>query len=146
MFGYLFSAFALGAMLGTLSVSTIGKHRSVGESVAGGCLLMGISLVTFSFRVSFHHGLVLMFLTGCGMMFAYPTLSAAIQKIGNEQKMLGRMAAWNRAMLFGGLMIGGWLNGEIAERIGSLRTIRIDGVASLLLVGVAVILLRKRTA
>lgn len=143
VYGFLFAALGLGVMVGSYSVFKFGKAWSVGNSVAGGCLLMSSSLLIFSFGVRLSFGLCLMFLAGFGLMLIVPTLNATVLRIGMEQKMLGRLSSFNRVMLFGGLMSGGWLNGVLSEQFGPLQMIRMNGIASLLLVGIAVLYLRK---
>jgi len=136
VYGILMSAAAFGALTGALANSFVSKRlaKAIGLTLACSSGLMGCSLLAFSITHTLAFGLGELFLSGAGLMFSYPVIMAGLQEYAaNKNNMLGRVMGWNTSMMFGGMMLGGFLNGLLAQHFGSQTTIGIGGGAALLL-------------
>jgi MFS family permease len=133
IYGFLAAATAFGAFAGALTNSLVSKHLAIGITLACSSALMGISLFAFSFTHNLAWGLGELFFSGVGLMFSYPTITSELQAYARGNDMIGRVMGWNSGIMFGSLMLGGFLNGVFAQHFGSQTAFRISGALSLIL-------------
>jgi MFS family permease len=130
VYGLLAAATAFGAFAGALTNSLVSKHLATGMTLACSSALIGVSLVTFSLTHDLTWGLGELFFSGAGLMFSYPIITAELQEHARGNNMIGRVMGWNSGAMFGSLMLGGFLNGVLAQHFGSQATIKMSGVGA----------------
>ena len=135
--GLLMAASGIGAVSGALwlasRVSVIGLGRTL--CVAGA--LFGAGLVAFSFSRWLPVSLVLMVITGGGMMVQMAASNTLLQTIVDEDKR-GRVMAFYTMAFFGMAPFGSLAAGWLGEHIGVPATVRVGGIVTLVGVGLFV--------
>lgn len=146
-FGLLLSGLGVGAVIGAL-MSTAVRHRYSNEAIIRAA---GIVFGTGCLIVAARPGLAISFaalvIGGAGWVQALSGFSVAGQ-IWSPRWIVGRVAATINAVVFGGLAIGSWLWGHVAETIGLAPAIATSGALMVLLplIGVALPLPRNEDA
>jgi MFS family permease len=129
--GFLMGASGLGALLGALYLASRESIIGTNKRITGASLLFGISLIVFTFSRSFPLSLVLMFVTGLGMIATLATANTAVQTLAEEDKR-GRVVGLYVLALAGTMPLGSLLAGIAAHRIGAPTTIMLGGAACIL--------------
>jgi MFS family permease len=143
VFGLLAAAAAGGAMTGAFACLWI-AHRwkiSAGTLIGAGYLVIAAGLLAFSQTHRLAWGLAELFISGAGLMIAYPIIQSELQNHAPSDKR-GRVISWSATMMFGGMMIGGLANGSLAQRFGTQTTLAMSGIAALVL-GVVIFTQRR---
>jgi MFS family permease len=108
-YGLLMSAVGLGAVIGTLTLATLGSVRHKGVVVLAAIFMLGASLIAFSLSRSFELSLVLMVVTGAAQM-VYMTTNQTVLQLIIPDEMRGRVMGiymLNQGLVpFGSLMAG----------------------------------------
>jgi MFS family permease len=108
-YGLLMSAVGVGAVIGTLTLATLGSVERKGLLVLGAIFMLGASLVAFSLSRSFELSLVLMVITGAAQM-VYMTTNQTVLQLMIPDEMRGRVMGiymLNQGLVpFGSLMAG----------------------------------------
>ncbi|HLF78942.1 MAG TPA: MFS transporter [Dehalococcoidia bacterium] len=108
-YGLLMSAVGLGAVIGTLTLATLGSVKHKGFVVLGAIFMLGASLIAFSLSRSFELSLVLMVITGAAQM-VYMTTNQTVLQLMIPDEMRGRVMGiymLNQGLVpFGSLMAG----------------------------------------
>jgi MFS family permease len=108
-YGLLMSAVGVGAVIGTLTLATLGNVKRKGLLVLGAIFMLGASLVAFSLSRSFELSLVLMVVTGAAQM-VYMTTNQTVLQLMIPDEMRGRVMGiymLNQGLVpFGSLMAG----------------------------------------
>lgn len=130
-YGLLLSAFGLGAVIGALYIPEMRKRLS-GEAAIRACTLsMGGSLVA----VALSHGLILtsaaLVLAGAVWMIAWVLFNVGVQ-LSAPRWVAGRSLAAYQAAGSGGVAIGSWGWGSLADAAGVETALLASGVLMLL--------------
>jgi MFS family permease len=129
--GYLFSAFGLGSLSGTVLVSmSSGKIRS-SMMVIGGMLTFSIALGAFTFATDERIAMGFLFIAGIGMLSAFATMTATVQRLV-EDRYRGRVMSIYLMVLMGFMPLGNLQVGFLSEHFGTALAIRIGSVVVLL--------------
>ncbi|NTW94703.1 MAG: MFS transporter [Chlorobiaceae bacterium] len=129
--GYLFSAFGLGSLSGTVLVSmSSGKIRS-SMMVIGGILTFSIALGAFTFATDERIAMGFLFIAGIGMLSAFATMTATVQRLV-EDRYRGRVMSIYLMVLMGFMPLGNLQVGFLSEHFGTALAIRIGSVVVLL--------------
>jgi MFS family permease len=108
-YGLLMSAVGVGAVLGTLTLATLGNVRHKGFVVLGAIFILGATLIAFSLSRSFELSLALMVITGAAQM-VYMTTNQTVLQLIIPDEMRGRVMGiymLNQGLVpFGSLMAG----------------------------------------
>jgi MFS family permease len=124
--GFLVAASGLGAVLGTIFLSaragTTGLVPLI--AVATGCA--GTALVLFAATRWYPLSLVLMAVTGFGILATTVSISMILQTLV-EDRVRGRVMSLYTAAFLGVAPLGGFVAGAAADRIGASLTIGIGG-------------------
>ena len=125
-YGIMLGAFGLGAVIGALNLSRLRAHLSGEASVRMCTMVMGIGI-----------GIVALspwsVLTGCALLFvgACWTSSVTLFNIGVQLSaprwVAGRALAAFQAAIAGGIAVGSWLWGYMANHIGVESTLLLSG-------------------
>lgn len=129
--GYLMGASGLGALIAALSLAARKSVSGLLPLIPLGTLLFGVALVAFGFSHYLPLSLVLMALTGFGMMQAMASSNTVIQSIVPEDKR-GRVMSYYSMAFVGMAPFGSLLTGGLAHRMGAAHTVLIAGACLVL--------------
>jgi MFS family permease len=126
-YGALLSANGIGALLGALTVASVGHRVSRRFLVFGGLWIFSAMLLLLAFVQNFYLALVLLAIGGWGMLLFFSTTNTSLQ-INATDEMRGRvMGIW--ALVFGGMMpIGGLEAGSLSHYFGVRWTVAIGAL------------------
>lgn len=130
-YGFLASATGLGALGGALFLAARRSVRGLGRVIVIGGLVFGGGLVAFALSRVLWLALLLLFVTGFGMMTQTAACNTIIQTIVDDDKR-GRVMSLYTVAVLGMAPFGSLGAGAVAARIGTPLTILVGGVACLL--------------
>lgn len=124
--GFLVAASGLGAVLGTVFLSVRSGMKGLIPliAVATGCA--GCALAVFSLTRWYPLSLVLMAVTGFGILLTTVSISMILQTLV-EDHVRGRVMSLYTAAFLGVAPLGGLVAGAVADRIGAAATLTIGG-------------------
>jgi MFS family permease len=138
-FGFLMGASGLGALIGAIYLASRRSVLGLGRIIALAAGIFGLGLVSFSLSRLFILSLVLMVITGCGMMLQMASSNTVIQTIVDDDKR-GRVMSFYAMAFMGTAPFGSLLAGGLAKWIGAPLTLMIGGIAC---IGGAILFIRK---
>jgi MFS family permease len=128
IYGIMLGAFGMGAVIGALNIPRIRFRFSSESSVRVCALTMGAALVVVAeSRNPFLTGSALV-VAGAAWMVAIALFNIAIQ-LSAPRWVAGRALAVFQAAISGGVAIGSWMWGQIAQSVGVDIAILLSGVA-----------------
>lgn len=129
--GFLTGAAGLGAIVSALTLAARKSVRGLFRIIPAAAALMGAGLIAFSFSRSLWLSLVLMGVTGFGMMQEYAASSTVIQTIVEDDKRGRVMSYWMMAYM-GASPFGSLLAGSLAPVVGAPGTVLLCGIGCIL--------------
>ena len=138
-FGFLIGASGLGALSGALYLASRKSAASIVKIIPVAAFIFGTGLILFSFSRFFILSLLLMVITGLGMMLQMASSNTMLQTIVHDD-MRGRVMSFYTMAFMGTAPFGSLLAGSAAKVIGVPYTILIGGIAC---IAGALIFLRK---
>lgn len=142
--GFLVAAAGLGALLGTGVLGARGVANGLVSTIAAATVCAGTALVVFAVTRWYPLSLLLMALTGFGILCTTVSISMILQTLV-EDHVRGRVMSLYTAAFLGVAPLGGFVAGAIADRIGASATIAIGG-ACCLIAGIVLASQRKALA
>ncbi len=134
--GLLNSARGVGALLGALSIASLGRFNYRGKILSIGLLIFPVLMIVFSFIRWLP--LSLLALAGIGgALVMIMNLANSLVQSNTEDALRGRVSSIYTLTFFGFMPIGSLLLGEVADAIGEPTTLQLAGLA--LLVSAALI-------
>jgi len=130
-FGFLIGASGLGALTGALYLASRKNVLGFSKIIPMAAGIFGLGLVLFSLSRSFPLSLVLMVVTGLGMMLQMAASNTILQTIVDDNKR-GRVMSFYTMAFMGTAPFGSFLAGILASRIGVPNTIMIGGIICIL--------------
>jgi MFS family permease len=142
-YGALLTANGLGALVGALTVASVGHRVSRRVLVFGGLWIFSAMLFLLAFTENFYVALVLLAIGGWGMLLFFSTTNTLLQTSASD-KMRGRvMGIW--ALVFGGMMpVGGLEAGTLSHLFGVQWTVAIGAIVCALAALVTWAIVRNR--
>jgi MFS family permease len=142
-YGALLSANGIGALVGALTVASVGHRVSRRVLVFGGLWIFSAMLLLLAFVSNFYVALVLLAIAGWGMMLFFSTVNTLLQMDASDE-MRGRvMGIW--ALVFGGMMpVGGLEAGSLSHWLGVRWTVAIGAIVCALAASVTWKIVRSR--
>lgn len=125
--GLLYSAAGIGAVVGTILVSSLGKKTNRLLFIIGGSMLFSVSILLFTLTSSVFLACVFLFFAGLGLISQFSTMNATIQHIVPDE-MRGRVMSIYILMFVGMLPLGSFQIGILSQAIGALTAIQIGAV------------------
>ena len=128
--GYLYSAFGLGSLIGTVVVSmTSGRVRG-SLMVIGGVLTFALGLLAFTFASWLPLALGCLFISGLGMLSAFSTMTGTVQRLVDD-RFRGRVMSIYLMVLLGLMPFGNLLMGSLSEHFGTPVALRTGAIVTI---------------
>lgn len=130
-FGFLMGATGLGALTGALYLASKKSILGLGKLIPIASAVFGSGLITFSVSRYLLLSVVLLVVTGFGMMLQMAASNTILQTIVDDDKR-GRVMSLYTMAFMGTAPFGSLLAGALADLIGSPNTILAGGIACVL--------------
>ncbi len=126
-YGMLLGANGIGALLGALTVASVGAHMNRRVLVLGGLGFFSAMLLLLAWVQSYYTALVLLALAGWGMLLFFSTTNTLLQTSASDE-MRGRvMGIWT--LVFGGTTpLGGLEAGTLSHYLGVRWAVTIGAI------------------
>lgn len=129
--GFLMGAVGVGSLVSALSLVMRRSVRGLSKMIPIAACVFGVGLIAFGLSTRLWLSLLLMLLTGFGMMQGLTSSNTIIQTLVDE-KMRGRVMSYYTMAFVGMAPFGSLLAGALAHAIGAPRTVIVSGVACIL--------------
>lgn len=129
-FGLLSGAFGIGAVLGALSSGRLRQRYSIETIVRSAALALALGTAIAASTGWLAAALAGLMLCGAGWVVALSTFNVSVQ-MSAPRWVLARAVALYQMMAFGGMALGAWLFGWLAEHYGVMTSLHIAAVAQL---------------
>jgi MFS family permease len=129
--GFLLGATGVGAIAGSMYLASRKSVLGLDRIIVISSNFFGIGLIAFSLSRLFWLSLLMMLLTGFGMMVQMASTNTVLQTIVEEDKR-GRVMSFYTMAFMGMAPFGSLLAGSLANNIGAPKTVMIGGIACIL--------------
>ena len=129
--GFLLGATGVGAVAGSIYLASRKSVVGLGRIIVIASSLFGIGLIAFSFSRVFWLSLLIMLVTGFGMMVQMASSNTILQTLVEEDKR-GRVMSFYTMAFMGMVPFGSLLAGSLADMIGAPKTVMIGGIACII--------------
>jgi len=142
-YGVLLGANGIGALLGALTVATLGSHMNRRVLVLGGLWFFSVMLLLLAWVQNYYLALVLLAFAGWGMLLFFSTTNTMLQTSASDE-MRGRvMGIWT--LVFGGTTpLGGLEAGMVSHYLGIRYALTIGAIVCALAALVVFLIVRER--
>lgn len=126
-YGVMLGCFGMGGVLGALNISAVRTRWSSEAAVRGCALVMGISIIVLA--TSRHTALTgaALVVAGASWMIAVTLFNIGVQ-LSTPRWVAGRALAAFQAAIAGGVAVGSWIWGHVANVVGTDKALVIAGV------------------
>ena len=124
--GFLLGTAGFGALVGALFIASRSSITRFENKIAAGSLLLGSTLVCFSFSRNLYCSLILIFIIGISLIIQMASCNTFIQSMVDDT-MRGRVMSLYGMSHIGMAPIGNLIAGAIAEKIGVAQTLLLCG-------------------
>jgi len=125
--GFLMGATGVGALAGAIFLASRKNVRGLGKIIVFASSVFGLGLVAFSLSRVLWLSMVIMPITGFGMMVQMTSSNTILQTIVEEDKR-GRIMSFYTMAFMGMVPFGSLFAGSLAHSIGAPATVAIGGV------------------
>jgi MFS family permease len=129
--GFLMGAVGIGSLVSALSLVMRRSVRGLTRVLPVAAVIFGIGLIAFGFSHYLWLSMLMMLVTGFGMMQGLTGSNTIIQTLVDEN-MRGRVMSYYTMAFVGMAPFGSLLAGAMAHAIGAPRTVIVSGVACIL--------------
>jgi len=126
-FGFLMGATGIGALIGAMYLAARKTVAGLGPVIAIAAGVFGTGLVAFSFSRLPWLSLILMVLTGFGMMVQMAASNTFLQTVADDEKR-GRVMSFYTVAFMGMTPFGSLLSGWLASWLGVQNTVFLSGM------------------
>lgn len=126
-FGFLMAASGLGALVGAYYLASQRSAAGLNKVIPFSAALFGLGLIAFSFSRSFYLSMILMVVTGLGMMMQMAASNTVLQTIVDDDKR-GRVMSFYTMAFMGIAPFGSMLAGSLAKWVGTPYTLMTGGI------------------
>jgi len=133
--GFLMGATGLGALAGALTLASRKSVLGLSRWIPLAAMTFGAGLVAFSVSRIFWLSVVLLFISGVGMMIQMAASNTILQTIADDDKR-GRVMSFYTISFLGMVPFGNLLAGSLAGVIGAPSTLFMNGLAVIIGAGV----------
>jgi MFS family permease len=129
--GFLMASLGVGAVVGAVHLASRKSVLGLEKMIAIASSIFGIGLIAFSLSHFLWLSLLLLLLTGFGMMVHFASSNTVLQTIVDDDKR-GRVMSIYTMAFMGTAPFGSLLAGSLASRIGAPNTLIICGISCVL--------------
>jgi MFS family permease len=129
--GFLMGAVGVGSLACALTMVMRKTVRGLTKMLPIGASIFGVGLVCFGFSKTLWLSMLMMLVTGFGMMQGLTASNTILQTLVDE-RMRGRVMSYYTMAFVGMAPFGSLLAGALAHAIGAPRTVIISGIACIL--------------
>jgi MFS family permease len=129
--GFLMGAVGIGSLASALSLVMRRSVRGLTRVIPVSAMIFGVGLIAFGFSQHLWLSMLMVLVTGFGMMQGLTASNTIIQTLVDEN-MRGRVMSYYTMAFVGMAPFGSLLAGAMADAIGAPRTVVISGVACIL--------------
>ncbi len=129
--GFLMGAVGVGSLASALSLVMRRSVRGLSKMIPIAAVVFGSGLIAFGLSTRLWLSMILMLLTGFGMMQGLTASNTIIQTLV-EEKMRGRVMSYYTMAFVGMAPFGSLVAGTLAHLIGAPRTVIVSGIACIL--------------
>jgi MFS family permease len=126
-YGVEVGAFGLGSVLAALGVSTLRRRFGSETVVGGGTLVFLCAQILLSSVHTLAAATIAALITGFGWIAVMTSLNVAIQ-LRAPEAVLARCLSVYQAVIYGGLALGAWLWGLLADQVGLAASLRLSAL------------------
>ena len=126
--GFLMGAVGVGSLVSALSLVLRRSVRGLTGIIPAAALVFGVSLIGFGFSNRLWVSMLIMLVTGFGMMQCVTASNTILQTLVDEH-MRGRVMSYYTMAFVGMAPFGSLLAGALAHLIGAQKTVMVSGVA-----------------
>jgi MFS family permease len=130
-FGFLMGASGVGALIGAFYLASRKSVLGLGKIIPLSAAVFGLGLIAFSLSRLFLLSLVLMLITGFGMIMQMASSNTILQTIVDDDKR-GRVMSFYMMAFMGTAPFGSLLAGGLASSLGAPNTLIIGGISCVL--------------
>lgn len=116
-FGLVLGAFGIGSIVGALGVVPVRRAYGTEAVINGSVLLFALALPLLGNAGGVPLALPVSFFAGLGFVAIMTTLNVSMQ-LRSPEEILGRCLSIYQAITFGGMALGAWMWGALADRTG----------------------------
>jgi len=127
-FGFLMGASGMGALIGAFYLASRKNDQGLEKIIPLSAGVFGVGLILFSYSHFFTLSLVLMVITGLGMMLQMASSNTMLQSIVDDS-VRGRVMSFFTMAFMGTVPFGSLLAGSSAKIIGAPHTVFIGGIS-----------------
>lgn len=127
-FGFLMGASGMGALIGAFYLASRRNDSGLEKIIPLSSGVFGVGLIMFSLSHLFVASLILMVITGLGMMLQMASSNTLLQSIVDDS-MRGRVMSFFTMAIMGTAPFGSLLAGSLAKLIGAPDTVLIGGIS-----------------
>ena len=129
--GFLMGAVGVGSLISALSLVLRRSVRGLTKVIPVAAMIFGAGLIAFGFSKALWLSMLMMLVTGFGMMQGLTSSNTILQTLVDE-KMRGRVMSYYTMAFVGMAPFGSLLSGALAHAIGAPHTVIVSGVACIL--------------
>lgn len=129
--GFLFGAVGSGALIGAVYLASRNSVLGLGRWIAIATIIFSLGLLFFSFSRNIYLSIVLMLLTGFGMMMQMASTNTLLQTLVDDDKR-GRVMSLYVMAFMGTAPFGSFMAGTLASTIGAPYTVLSSGIICLI--------------
>jgi MFS family permease len=115
--GWLQSARGAGALVGSLTIASLGRSTARGRILTAGSILFPLLLLVYSFTRHLPSSLLLVMTVGFGSVVTLNLINSLVQTLSSDG-LRGRVMSLYSLAIFGLMPVGGLLAGTAAQRFG----------------------------
>lgn len=125
--GFLMAATGIGALIGAFFLASRTSSLGLEKWIIAAACIFGIGLIAFSFTRVFWVSMIVLVVTGFGMMVQTASSNTLLQTIVEDTKR-GRVMSFYTMAFMGTAPFGSLLAGSLAHGIGTTNTILVGGI------------------
>jgi MFS family permease len=129
--GFLMGAVGVGSLTSALAMVLRRSVRGLTKMIPIAASAFGVGLICFGFSSALWLSMLMMLVTGFGMMQGLTASNTILQTLVDE-KMRGRVMSYYTMAFVGMAPFGSLLAGALAHAIGAPRTVIVSGIACIL--------------
>ncbi|MDP4240735.1 MAG: MFS transporter [Bacteroidota bacterium] len=127
-FGFMMGATGIGALIGAFNMASRKSVAGLEKFIPWFAAIFGFGLITFSLSHNFVLSLLLLLITGFGMLMQMTSSNTILQTIVDDDKR-GRVMSFYTMAFMGTAPFGSLLAGSLASKVGAPNTLIIGGAA-----------------